>query len=140
MVWAQSEPAVVMAAREILAGQRHPDDFDAVFDEATGYAQRPSRPGVVVTDIPGRGRWTVVFSRPQRLARHVGDSPFFATTGADLLAQLPHGVAVMLDPGDAHRFPVLRRAVPPAVLAAMRRKLLCEQRAGAGAVQPGELS
>ena len=31
----QDEPTVVTAARAILAGQRHPDDFDAAFDEAT---------------------------------------------------------------------------------------------------------
>jgi len=105
----QDELAVVLAAREILAGWRHPDDFDAVFDEATVYTQRPSHPGVLVTDIPGRGRWSAVFSTAQRLARQFGDGPFFVTTGADLLAQLPPGVAVMLDPGDAHRFPVLRR-------------------------------
>lgn len=73
-----------------------------------------------------------MFSTPHRLARHVGDAPFFATLGADLLAQLPPGVAVLLDPGDPHRFPVLRRVVPPAVLAAMRRKLLREQCTAAG--------
>jgi hypothetical protein len=136
----QDEPAVVLAAREILAGWRHPDDFDAVFDEATVYAQRASHPGVLVTDIPGRGRWAAVFSTAQRLAHQFGDGPFFVTTGADLLAQLPPGVAVVLDPGDAHRFPVPRRVVPPAVLAAMRRKLLREQRAAAGDAQPDELS
>ena len=127
----QDEPAVVLAAREILAGWRHPDDFDAVFDEATVYARRPSHPGVLVTDIPGCGRWAAVFSTAQRLAHQFGDGPFFVTTGADLLAQLPPGVVGMLDPGDAHRFPVLRRVVPPTVLAAMRRKLLREQRAAA---------
>ena len=135
----QDEPTVVKVARAILAGQRHPDDFDAAFDEATVYAQRPSRPGVPVADLPGRGHWAVVFSTPQRLARHVGDGPFFVITGADLLAQLPPGVAVMLDPGDAHRFPVLRRVVPPAVLMAMRRKLFRERRAVAGAAQSDEL-
>lgn len=135
----QDEPTVVLTAREILAGQRHPDDFDAVFDEATVYAQRPSHLGVLVADIPGGGRWAAVFSTSQRLALRVGDGPFFATTGADLLAQLPPGVAVMLDPGDAHRFPVLRRVAPPAVLAAMRRKLLRERRAAAGETQPDEL-
>ena len=31
----QDEPTVVTVARAILAGQRHPDDFDAGFDEAT---------------------------------------------------------------------------------------------------------
>ena len=97
----QDEPAVVLAAREILAGWRHPDDFDAVFDEATVYARRPSHPGVLVTDIPGCGRWAAVFSTAQRLAHQFGDGPFFVTTGADLLAQLPPGVVVMLDPGDA---------------------------------------
>lgn len=122
----------MVIAQEILAGRRHPDDFDPVFDEATMYAPRPSRPGALVTDLPGRGRWAVVFSTPQRLARHVGDGPFFVTFGADLLAQLPPGVAVLLDPGDPHRFPVLRRVAPPAVLAAMRRKLLREQRIAAG--------
>jgi hypothetical protein len=63
-----------------------------------------------------------VFSTPQRLAAHFGDCDVYATTGADLLDQLPIGIGVMLDPDDEHRLPILNRMVPPQALTAIRRR------------------
>jgi hypothetical protein len=93
-----------------------------VFAQATVYGRRPARPGVETVDVAGRGRWTFVFSTPQRLAAHFGDCDFYATTGADLLEQLPIGIGVMLDPDDEHRLPILNRMVPPQALTAIRRR------------------
>lgn len=81
----------------------------------------PDRPGVWVADVPGWGQWTVVFSTVERLAAYAGDCRFFSTTGSDLLAQLPQGIGLVLDPDDDHRVPVLSRMVPSATLAAMTR-------------------
>ncbi|GHG18746.1 hypothetical protein GCM10017567_41510 [Amycolatopsis bullii] len=109
-----------------MAGRRSLHEFDPVFARATVYGRRPARPGVETVDIVGRGRWTFVFSTPQRLATHFGDCDVYATTGADLLGQLPIGIGVMLDPGDEHRLPILNRMVPPQALTAIRRR--AEQR------------
>ncbi len=63
-----------------------------------------------------------MFSTPQRLAAHFGDYVVYATTGADLLGQLPIGIGVMLDPDDEHRLPILHRMVPPQALTAIQRR------------------
>ncbi|MFT7869742.1 MULTISPECIES: hypothetical protein [Amycolatopsis] len=123
---AESEPVVARCAQEVVAGRRSLHEFDPVFARATVYGRRPARPGVETVDIVGRGRWTFVFSTPQRLATHFGDCDVYATTGADLLGQLPIGIGVMLDPGDEHRLPILNRMVPPQALTAIRRR--AEQR------------
>ncbi|MCR6484080.1 hypothetical protein M8542_14760 [Amycolatopsis sp. OK19-0408] len=102
-----SEPALVACAKDVLAGSRGLHDFGSVFARATIYGRRPAHPGVETVDVDGRGRWTFVFSTPQRLAAHAGDCDVYATTGADLLGQLPPGIGVMLDPDDRHRFAVL---------------------------------
>lgn len=104
-------PRVVAAARAVLTGHGWPDEFEAVFAQATVFGMMPDRPGVWATEIPGRGRWTVVFSTVERLAAYAGDCRFFSTTGADLLAQLPQGMGLILDPRDDHRMPVLSRMV-----------------------------
>ncbi|MGH3906452.1 MAG: hypothetical protein ACRDTE_20070 [Pseudonocardiaceae bacterium] len=99
---------LVLVAREVRAGLRPPADFDAAFAEATIYAQRaPDRPGVMLADLPGKGRWVLVFSTPERLARCVGDCAWLSTTGADLLKQLPVGLGVLLDIQDTHLLPLL---------------------------------
>jgi hypothetical protein len=103
-------------------GRRGLHEFDPVFARATVYGRRPARPGVETVDVAGRGRWTFVFSTQQRLAAHFGDCDFYATTGADLLEQLPIGIGVMLDPDDEHRLPILNRMVPPQALTAIRRR------------------
>lgn len=81
------------------------------------YAQRPEQPALLVTELGSRGRWTVVFSTLERLAAHVGDCDFLATTGADFLELVPPGIGVMVDPDDGHRLPILARMAPPDVVA-----------------------
>lgn len=112
------EPFLVTAARQVWAGQRSHEQFHAVFNEATVYAERPSRPGVLVWDAGERGRWTVVFSQLQRLAAHAGACSYLAATGTDFLELVPDGVGVMLDPNDEYRFPVLTRMASPQQLSA----------------------
>ncbi|MER5392555.1 SseB family protein [Saccharopolyspora sp. NPDC002686] len=62
-----------------------------------------------MADVAGRGRWTSVFSRLERLAVHAGECDYLATSGADMLELVPEGVGIMLDPNDEHRFPLLTR-------------------------------
>jgi hypothetical protein len=119
-------PEVVAVARAVLTGQCTPEEFEEAFARATVFGVMPDRPGIQVTEVPGRGRWAVVFSTVQRLAAYAGDCRFFSTTGADLLAQLPPGIGLLLDPGDDHRVPVLSRMVPPGTLAVMNRQLRYE--------------
>ncbi len=111
------EPFLVTAARQVWSGHRSHERFHAAFGEATVYAERAPRPGVLVWDAGERGRWTVVFSELQRLAAHAGACSYLATTGADFLELVPDGVGVMLDPNDEHRFPLLSRMVSPQQLA-----------------------
>ncbi|MDQ3154838.1 MAG: SseB family protein [Actinomycetota bacterium] len=93
---------LVRAAREVLAGHLSVLDMEKVFARSTVFAQRPSKPGVLVADLPGKGSWVMVFSTPERLGRYAGDCDFFVTTGADLQAQLPGGIGILLDCQDAH--------------------------------------
>lgn len=102
------EPQLALVARAVRARQRPPTDFDATFAQATAYAQRTrDRPGAMVAELPGMGRWVLVFSTPERLARCVGDCVWLSTTGADLLEQLPFGLGVLLDIQDSHSLPLL---------------------------------
>ena len=97
-----SGPELVRAAREVLAGRLSVLDMEKMFARSTVFGQRPSKPGVLVTDLSGKGSWVMMFSTPERLGRHAGDCDFFATTGADLQAQLPSGIGILLDCQDAH--------------------------------------
>lgn len=112
------EPRLASIARDVWGGRRTYEECHAAFATAIVYAQRPPGPGVLVTDVAGRGRWAVAFSRLERLAAHAGECDYLATTGADFLELVPEGVGVMLDPDDQHRFPLLPRAVPAAQVAA----------------------
>lgn len=99
---------MVSVCRDVRAGRRDPKAFDAAFAEATVFAQRwIDRPGVMASDITGKGRWVLAFSSYERLVRQVGDVPWLSTTGADLLEQLPYGLGVLLDVGDDHGLPLL---------------------------------
>lgn len=87
------------------------------FTGSTVICQRPGHPALLVTELGDRGRWTVAFSTAARLATHAGECDYFSTTGADLLELIPPGIGLMVDPDDAHRFPVLTRVVPPGEIA-----------------------
>ncbi|UUV32265.1 SseB family protein [Amycolatopsis roodepoortensis] len=107
-------------ARQVKAGLRSPGDVMAVFATSTVYARRPRRTALLVTELGDRGRWTVVFSSLDRLAVHAGECDYLSTTGDDFMELVPEGVAVMLDPDDGHRFPVLSKAAPADFVARMR--------------------
>lgn len=83
-----------------------------VFATATVFARRPRRTALLVTELGERGRWTVVFSSLDRLAMHAGECDYLSATGADFMELVPEGIAVMVDPDDEHRFPVLSRVAP----------------------------
>jgi hypothetical protein len=107
------ELAVVVVARAVRARRQSPEAFEHAFAAATVYCQRSGRPGVMVTMVPGRGRWVAVFSSLERLGRFAGECDWQAMTGVDLIAQLPSGMGVLLDVDDEHAM-----AVPPRTNAA----------------------
>lgn len=111
----EDDSELVMVCKLVRAGERAPEAFDAEFNRSTVFAQRlPDRPGVVASVLPGKGRWVLVFSTSQRLARQCGDVAWLSRTGADLLKQLPLGLGVLLDIGDEHGLPLLPQPSGPA--------------------------
>jgi len=111
------EARLAVVAQEVRDGTRGPGELTDVFAGVVVYAQRPEQPGLWVTDLGERGRWMVVFSTLERLARHAGECDYLSTTGADLLELVPPGIGLMVDPHDDHRFPILSRMAPPDVVA-----------------------
>jgi hypothetical protein len=109
------EPEIVRVSREVRTVPRAPDEFDTAFAEALVYARRTTggRPGVMVSTLPGRGRWVLAFSTPERLAAFGRDRAWLRMRGADLLAELPAGVGVLFDPGEDHGLPLLPRVSGP---------------------------
>jgi hypothetical protein len=103
------EGELARVARLVLKGERSPEDFHDVFARAQVFARRPSVPGLFVSQVPGRGRWTVVFSTLDRLAAREGECDYLSAPGTDVLELVPEGVGVMVDPDDEHRFPILTR-------------------------------
>jgi hypothetical protein len=113
---ADRDPEVVQVARDVRAGRREPASFDAAFARATVYARRTTgeRAGVMVSTLPGKGPWVLAFSTLERFAAFGQDRPWLSTTGADLLAQLPPGIGVLLDVGEDHGLPLLPQPAGPA--------------------------
>ena len=91
-------PAVVKAVAQQKASPR--ELLDAWLG-TTVYCARPDRPGVYVADTP-EGQVVGVCTSLKELARFAGECDWFSTTGADLLAQLPPGVDIVLDPSGLH--------------------------------------
>lgn len=112
-----AEARLAVVAQEVWRGSRGPGDLTDVFAGAVVYVQRPEQPRLWVADLGERGRWMVVFSTLERLARHAGACDYLSTTGADLLELVPPGTGLMVDPDDEHRFPVLSRMAPLDVVA-----------------------
>ncbi|MFC9255373.1 SseB family protein [Amycolatopsis thailandensis] len=111
------EARLAVVAQEVRDGKRGPGELTDVFAGAIVYAQRPEKPGLWVTDLGERGRWMLVFSTLERLARHAWDCDYLSTTGADLLELVPPGIGLMVDPHEDHRFPILSRMAPQDVIA-----------------------
>lgn len=102
------ELELVVVARDVRARRRRPIEFDEAFAQGNVFVQRPSdRVGVMTAELPGKGRWVLAFSTLPRLANYAGDVQWLATTGADLLEQLPSGLGVLFDVEDAHGLPLL---------------------------------
>lgn len=75
--------------------------FDA-FLAARLYSPAPPRPGVHVLRVRGE-RVVPVFTSEAELAKFMGRTRWFATTGLDLLGLLPQGVTIGLDMASPHR-------------------------------------
>ncbi|MER6492409.1 SseB family protein [Streptomyces griseorubiginosus] len=91
-------PAVVNA---VAQQQAPPQELLDVWLDATVYCVRPDRPGVYVAETP-EGQVMGVCTSLEELARFAGECDWFSTTGSDLLAQLPSGVDIVLDPSGSH--------------------------------------
>ena len=134
------EPPLVTVARGVWSGVLTPEDFHAAFARCVVWSERPGRPGVLVADVAGRGRWTSVFSSLDRLAAHTGECDYLSAMGADLLSLVPEGVGIMVDPDDEHRFPVLTRMASPDAVAQVWTRWARERvTTGAGNVEYGDL-
>lgn len=98
------ECALAAAAKRLRSGTIDPDVFRTVLAEARVCVQLPEQPApaLMVADLGARGRWVSVYSTPDRLAASVGEARCLLVTGRDLLAQLPDGVGVVIDPEDEH--------------------------------------
>ncbi|KAA5837263.1 SseB family protein [Saccharopolyspora hirsuta] len=131
----EGEAALAALAQDVRAGKRPIKAFYAAFAKAVVFAQRPEKPGVFVSDLERRGRWTVAFSTQERLASHAGECDYMSMPGAVFLELVPPGVGVMVDPEDEHRLPLLprvddffalerewKRTAPARQAAARRRK------------------
>lgn len=110
-----NEPELVAVCRAVRAGHERPAAFDAAFARAKVYVQRQlDRPGVIARRLPGKGSWVLAFSTEERLGQVCGEVAWLSTTGADLLASLPHGLGVLLDVADPHGLPLLPQPEGPA--------------------------
>lgn len=111
-----TEPEIVRIARDVRSLRRRPAEFDGAFAQAAVFARRitGNRPGVMVSNLPGKGSWVLAFSTPERLAAFGQDKPWLRTTGADLLVQLPPGIGVLFDVGEDHGLPLLPQPHGPA--------------------------
>lgn len=107
-------PALVEVARRV-AGGGAPSELLEAFLVAELWCEAPSRPGVVPARLPDGTDVVCVHSSPAQLAAARGAVHWFATTGLDLLDQLPAGHDLLLDPVSPHalllRTAQLRRAV-----------------------------
>ena len=93
--------ALTSAAASFAAGRSDSAAFAAVFATGQIYALRPPPPcppGLVAAGEPGRDGHVLVFTSLEQLARHAGECDWLSTTGADLLALLPAGYGVLVDP------------------------------------------
>ncbi|MEU5047605.1 SseB family protein [Streptomyces griseorubiginosus] len=93
-------PAVV---KGVAQQQASPQELLDAWLDATVYCVRPDRPGVYVAETPAPEDQVVgVCTSLEELARFAGECEWFSTTGSDLLAQLPPGVDVVIDPSGSH--------------------------------------
>lgn len=95
-------PSLAEVARDLKRGKATPEQLFAAFVAATLYSPAPPRPGVHVIEVRG-DKVVPVFTSEAELARFMGRSRWFSTTGLDLLGLLPAGVTIGLDMASPHR-------------------------------------
>jgi hypothetical protein len=89
------------AVRRWLDGSAGVEKLHRAFLSATVFLQAGDRPGLMAVGFPPDGL-VPVWTSEVELARSVGASSWFSTTGADLLSLLPACYDLLLDPdGDA---------------------------------------
>lgn len=92
---------LVHAAERVREGQCSLGELRADFLASTVYCLATDQPGTTAYEVDGR-RTIPVFSSLLSLARTVGDAAWSATTGRDLVAQVPEGFDLQLDPGASY--------------------------------------
>ena len=97
-------------ARAATRGEATAAEVFEAFIAATVFSPAPPQPGVHVVELGGQ-RVVPVFTSEAELARFMGVTNWFSTTGADLLHLLPPGVSVGLDIAAPHRLHLNPRAV-----------------------------
>lgn len=84
-------------ARRWVDVRASPQQLHQAFLDSTLFLQAGDRPGLLVWGKPPEGL-VPVWTSEQELVRSVGTSAWFSVTGADLLALLPAGYDVVVDP------------------------------------------
>ena len=114
-------PSLASAAASFVAGSLDSVTFAEAFATGQVYAERPpppAPPGLLAVGEPG-SRHVLVFTTLDQLGRHTGECDWLSTTGADLLALLPDGCGLLVDPAGDHPLVLppsaLRRGAAPAL-------------------------
>ena len=114
-------PPSLTSAASFTAGGADSAAFSAAFASGQVYAQRPpppTPPGLLAVGGRGSG-YVLVFTSLDQLARYAGECDWLRTTGADLLALLPDGYGLLVDPVSDHSIVLpshaLRRGGRPTV-------------------------
>jgi len=106
-------PSLTSAAASFTAGGSDSVAFSAAFAAGQVYAQRPpppAPPGLLAVGDPGSGH-VLVFTSLDELGRYAGECDWLCTTGADLLALLPDGYGLLVDPVSDHSIVLPSRAL-----------------------------
>ena len=94
-------PSLADTARDVASGVADSRRLHEAFLVATVYCERGADPGFRALGAPGAGV-VPVFSSVEQLALARGPVRWFSTAGADLLAQLSAGSALVLDIAGQH--------------------------------------
>jgi hypothetical protein len=90
---------LAVTVRRWLDGSAGVEELHRAFLTATVFLQAGDRPGLIALGYPPDGL-VPVWTSEVELARSVGASAWFSTTGADLLSLLPVGYDLLLDPDE----------------------------------------
>lgn len=87
------------------AGEVSPEAFQSAFESATLWVRRvggaQGGPAVAAVGEPGAG-YLALYTSPESLAGHVGECDWACGSGRDLLALVPAGYGLVVDPAGPH--------------------------------------